>query len=132
MSERKACELVGIGRSSQRYRHKNNEANEGLTARLRELAAEHPRYGYRRMEVLVNREQATPVNHKRIYRLYRKEGLALRKEFLNMGLFRHLWDAQEQVGQWKKNYNEERPHSNLGVSDADGMNRPGITGGSLV
>ena len=79
LSERKACELVGIGRGSQRYRSKTNEANERLTARLKELAAEHPRFGYRRMEVLVNRERESRVNRKRIYRLYTKAGLALRK-----------------------------------------------------
>ena len=38
----------------------------------------------------------------------------LREEFLTMRLFRHLWDAQEQVGRWKKYYNEELPHSSLG------------------
>lgn len=243
MSERRACELTGINRSSQRYRHKNHETNERLTMRLKELAVEHPRYGYRRMEVLVNRERESPVNHKRVYRLYTKAGLALRKlkrkrakreavprvaltrprqewamdfvhdraqngqnlrlfgvvdeytrecvrlvvdtsmpsqrvireldaaieeygkperirmdngseftsraflawaaekkielvhirpgkpvenaysesfngrlreEFLNMRLFRHLWDAREQAECWRKHYNEERPHSSLG------------------
>lgn len=38
----------------------------------------------------------------------------LREEFLNVRLFRHLWDAQQQAECWKKHYNEERPHSSLG------------------
>ncbi len=38
----------------------------------------------------------------------------LREEFLNMRLFRHLWDAREQAAQWSNHYNEERPHRSLG------------------
>jgi hypothetical protein len=38
----------------------------------------------------------------------------LREEFLNMRLFRYLWDAQDQAERWRKHYNEERPHSSLG------------------
>jgi putative transposase len=49
-----------------------------LIARMRELAAERPRFGYRRLHVLLVRE-GTVVNRKRVYRLYRREGLAVRK-----------------------------------------------------
>ena len=38
----------------------------------------------------------------------------LREEFLNMRLFRHLWDAQEQAERWRKHYNEASPHTSLG------------------
>lgn len=79
MSERKACELAGVDRSSYRYRAKKNESNERLAARLKELAAQYPRYGYRRLGVLIQREEAEPVNEKRVHRLYGKAGLALRK-----------------------------------------------------
>jgi putative transposase len=48
-----------------------------LRERLRELAAQRPRFGYRRLTALLRRE-GHPVNHKRIYRLYRSEGLAVR------------------------------------------------------
>ena len=51
---------------------------EVLRQRLRELAAERPRYGYRRLHVLLVRE-GHAVNHKRIHRLYREEGLAVRR-----------------------------------------------------
>jgi putative transposase len=49
-----------------------------LRARLRELAQARPRFGYRRLHVLLRREGKT-VNHKRIYRLYRQEGLSVRR-----------------------------------------------------
>ncbi len=50
-----------------------------LRLRLRDLAAARVRYGYRRLHVLLRRE-GWPVNHKRVYRLYRLEGLALRRK----------------------------------------------------
>lgn len=50
----------------------------GLRERLRALAAERRRYGYRRLWVLLRREQFV-VNHKRVYRLYREEGLLVRR-----------------------------------------------------
>lgn len=49
-----------------------------LRARLRQLAEERVRWGYRRLHVLLERE-GTKANHKRIYRLYRDEGLAVRR-----------------------------------------------------
>ena len=49
-----------------------------LRQRLRELAAERPRFGYRRLHALLRRE-GVAVNHKRVARLYREEGLAVRK-----------------------------------------------------
>ncbi len=78
-SERGACELVGIQRSSFRYQAKRSAANEVLRERLRELPLEQPRCGYRRLGVLLRREQTEAINEKRIRRLYREAGLALRK-----------------------------------------------------
>jgi putative transposase len=84
LSERRACGLIGMHRGSWRYRRK--ERNEAaLRARLRELAAERPRFGYRRLYVFLRREKAEDgvlrwqVNHKRVYRLYREEGLAMQR-----------------------------------------------------
>ena len=57
LSERRACRLVGVGRSTQRYR---------------------PRFGYRRLHALLRREGVV-VNHKRIHRRSREEGLAVRR-----------------------------------------------------
>jgi putative transposase len=76
-SERRAGQLLCLSNSSVRYRSRRPIA-EDLRQRLRELAAERPRYGYQRLWVLLRRE-GWPVNHKRIYRLYCEEGLKLRK-----------------------------------------------------
>jgi putative transposase len=76
-SERRACRLVGIGRASARYRGEPATDEAGLRGRLRELAAERPRFGYRRLHALLRREGVV-VNHKRVERLYRAEDLAVR------------------------------------------------------
>lgn len=76
-SQRRACRLVGIARSVARYRSRAVEP-PGLRERLCALAAERRRYGYRRLWVLLRREEFL-VNHKRVYRLYREEGLAVQR-----------------------------------------------------
>ena len=78
LSERRACGLVGITRSSHRYRHRCRDDRE-LRERLRQLAYQRQRFGYRRLGVLLRREGVV-VNHKRVYRLYREEGLAVRRQ----------------------------------------------------
>jgi putative transposase len=78
LSERWACRLVEIGRSTLRYRNRPRPEEASLRRRLRELAAERPRFGYRRLHVLLRREGVI-VNHKRIARLYREERLAVRR-----------------------------------------------------
>jgi putative transposase len=77
LSERRACGLVGVARSTCRYVSRQPRATE-LQARLLHWAAEPPRFGYRRLFVLLRREGWT-VNHKRVYRLYRAAGLAVRR-----------------------------------------------------
>ena len=76
VSERRACQAAGFHRSSQRYRARSDPQVE-LRMRLEELAAARVRYGYRRLHTLLRRED-WPVNHKRIHRLYREEGLSIR------------------------------------------------------
>ena len=76
-SERRACRLIGMHRSVARYQRTAEDGAE-LRQRLRALAAERRRFGYRRLWVLLRRE-GFPVNHKRVYRLYRDEGLAVRR-----------------------------------------------------
>ncbi len=76
-SERRACAMAGLRRSTCRYRHRRQDP-EKLVTRLRELAAEKPRYGYRFLHWLLQRE-GHKVNRKRVYRLYRAEGLAVRR-----------------------------------------------------
>lgn len=77
LSERRACALAGLGRSTCRYRPRRPDWPE-LRERLRALAAERRRFGYRRLYVLLRR-QGYLVNLKRIYRLYRQEALAVRR-----------------------------------------------------
>jgi len=77
MSERRACRVLGVGRSSCRYRARRQVAVR-LLEDLRAHAMARPRFGYRRIHVLLRRG-GWQVNHKRVYRLYRAEGLAVRR-----------------------------------------------------
>lgn len=77
VSERRACRALGLPRSSQRYRPKRRELRDALTQRLEELAAAHPRFGYRRIWALLHREGWT-VNLKAVHRLWRASGLSLK------------------------------------------------------
>lgn len=76
LSERRACRLIALNRSSRRYRPRRAADGE-LRARLRAVALAHPRYGYRRLQVLLRRAGAA-VNAKRVLRLLRAEGLLVR------------------------------------------------------
>jgi putative transposase len=76
VSERRACRFAGVARSSYRYRSVAAD-QAALRLRLRDLAATRVRYGYRRLHILLRRE-GWRVNHKRVYRLYREEGLGIR------------------------------------------------------
>lgn len=75
LSERRACTLAGQSRTTQRYRPRPKD-EERLRRRLRELAARWTRYGTPRLTMLV-RQEFGAVNHKRVERLYREEGLRL-------------------------------------------------------
>ena len=77
VSERRACGLIGLYRGTYRYRARGSE-DERLRQRLRELAHQFRRYGYRRLHDRLVR-QGWRVNHKRVCRLYRLEGLQVRK-----------------------------------------------------
>jgi putative transposase len=77
MSERRACTLVAADRKMIRYRSRRPPDIE-LRARLRDLANQRRRFGYRRLFILL-REQGEPSGVNRIYRLYREEGLTVRK-----------------------------------------------------
>lgn len=76
MSERRACQLVLVQRSSVRYRRRRSD-DTGLRTRLRELAMERRRFGYLRLHVLLRRE-GWRVNHKRVYRIYQEEKLLVK------------------------------------------------------
>ena len=76
-SERRACRLMTVAVSS--YRYQSQRSDEPLRARLVELAREKPRFGYRRLHVLLRRA-GEAVNHKRVHRVYREAGLGLRRK----------------------------------------------------
>jgi putative transposase len=77
VSQRRACSALRFCRASIRYRAKDSQFNDALRGRIKDLAAARVRFGYRRIEVLLRRE-GWRVNHKRVRRLYRQEGLSLR------------------------------------------------------
>jgi transposase InsO family protein len=74
VSERRACRAIDQPRSTQRYRAREDGFERRLVDRMLELVKGKPRYGYRRIGVLL-RWEGWRVNHKRIYRLWRREGL---------------------------------------------------------
>lgn len=78
LSERRACRLAGLSRTVCRYESRRREP-EGFRARMLELAAERPRFGYERLHVLLLRD-GFAVNHKRTYRIYREEELQVRRK----------------------------------------------------
>lgn len=77
ISQRRAVRFTGFPRSTIRYRSVR-EPQEPLVARIHALAAERPRWGYRWLHRLLVRE-GWPINRKRVQRLYRAEGLAVRR-----------------------------------------------------
>lgn len=78
MSQRRACRVVGAQRRTIRHQRRVREDEPHVRERLRTLAAARPRWGYRRLHVLWRRELGTS-NHQRVQRLYRLEGLAVRR-----------------------------------------------------
>ena len=76
-SQRRACGLIGM--EPKTYRYVSIRPDDGhVRARLRSLAAERRRFGYRRLHILLRRESIT-LNHKRLFRLYREEKLTVRR-----------------------------------------------------
>ena len=74
--QEQSCQVLNLHRSSYRYQSVADE-QAVLRIRLKDLAQARVSYGYRRLHVLLQRE-GWQVNHKRVYRLYRREGLMLR------------------------------------------------------
>ena len=74
VSERRACRTLNQPRSTQRHARQPSAFEERLKARIISLAKDYGRYGYRRITALLKRE-GFRVNHKRVYRIWREEGL---------------------------------------------------------
>jgi len=76
-SQRRACGLIGLDPKTYRYASRRPD-DAGLRARLRALASERRRFGYRRLHILLRRE-GIELNHKKLFRLYREERLTVRR-----------------------------------------------------
>ena len=87
ISERRACRALSQPRSTQRYSPNTDEANQRLLTRIIELAAQYGRYGYRRITAILQLE-GWRVNHKKVERIWRQEGLKVPKRQPKR---RHLW-----------------------------------------
>lgn len=77
MSERRACKAIGCCRMTVRYEASRPNDRE-LRERMKAIAQERRRFGYRRLLVMLRREGLV-VNHKKLFRLYREEKLAVRR-----------------------------------------------------
>ncbi len=77
-SVRRTCRVIGLSRATWRYQRRRDLRNVALLGRLHTHATACPRFGYRRLHILVARE-GVRVNHKRLYRLYRGAGLEVRR-----------------------------------------------------
>lgn len=77
MSERRACKAIGCCRMTVRYSTSRGD-DADLRARMIAIARERRRFGYRRLHVMLKREGHV-VNHKKLFRLYREEKLAVRR-----------------------------------------------------
>lgn len=77
MSERRACKAIGTCRMTVRYQTSRMD-DAKLRERMKAIAHERRRFGYRRLHVLLKREGFL-VNHKRLFRIYREEQLAVRR-----------------------------------------------------
>ena len=77
MSERRACKAIGCCRMTMRYQTTRADDTR-LRQRMRAIAQERRRFGYRRLHVLLKREGYL-INHKKLFRLYREEKLTVRR-----------------------------------------------------
>jgi transposase InsO family protein len=87
VSQRRACRVIEQNRATQRKVINVSSEEEQLIARIIELATRYGRYGYRRITAMLKQENWI-VNHKRVERIWRREGLKVPKKQLKRG---RLW-----------------------------------------
>ena len=76
LSQRHACQLMGLQRSTARYRRHPRAGEAATVALIREYAHEQPMYGYRIIAAMLKHD-GYRINRKRVYRIWRQEGLQL-------------------------------------------------------
>jgi putative transposase len=109
VSQRRACQIVGQHRSTQRHRPPDVDVDRELRTRLRRFARRHPRWGYRRAHAVLVRE-GHRVNRKKVQRLWREEGLRVpvrRRKRQRLGVSAtpaHRLQAQRPDHVWALDY----------------------------
>jgi putative transposase len=88
VAERRACQVLGQARATQRYKAIPAGDEKKLTEDIIALATKYGRYGYRRITALLNNKHGWRVNHKRVERIWRREGLKVFKKQPRRG---RLW-----------------------------------------
>jgi len=88
ISQRRACRVLKQSRSTQRRTRNSGAEEKRLTRDIIELATKYGRYGYRRITALLNDKKGWRVNHKRVERIWRREGLRVPKKQAKRG---RLW-----------------------------------------
>jgi putative transposase len=118
VSERRACRVLGQPRTTQRYNKRIADDEEILTARITALASQYGRYGYRRITAMLHRE-GWQVNHKRIERVWRREGLKVPAKQPKRG---RLWLNDGSIVRlkpefpkhiWSYDFMEDRTHNGV-------------------
>ena len=116
VSERRACRALGQSRSSQRYSPQLSIAETRLTESIVSLATQYGRYGYRRITTLLQWD-GWQVNHKRVERIWRREGLKVPQKqpkrgrlWLNDGSCIRLRPEHPRHG-WSYDFVADRTHN---------------------
>jgi putative transposase len=118
VSERRACQTIGQPRSTQRYDKQIPADEDLLRQRIIELASEYGRYGYRRITALL-RNEGWLVNHKRVQRIWREEGLKVPQKQRKRG---RLWLNDGSIVRlkplfpkhvWSYDFMEDRTHNGV-------------------
>jgi putative transposase len=85
VSEPRACQLVGVSRSTLHYEPRRTEEEQQLRSKIVEIALKRQRCGYRRIHALLRRD-GVKVNHKPVCRLYREASLAVKRRKRRKGV----------------------------------------------
>jgi transposase InsO family protein len=130
VSVRRACALIGVARSTMGYEPKMPAKDGPVITVMRDLSSQYPRYGYRRIHIFLGR-RGHEMSPDRAYRLWQLAGLQVprkrprrrvadesfngkfRDECLSLEWFRNRTEAKIVIENWRRHYNEVRPHSSL-------------------
>jgi transposase InsO family protein len=97
VTERRACRVLGQSRTSQRYQPIIRDDEGPLTAAVIRLAGQYGRYGYRRVTALL-RAEGWHVNHKRVERIWRREGVRRKRHWFKRSAERFRQNSRSGAG----------------------------------